>query len=463
MRVEAVWQEAVQEIHRQRHEQIDEIAGEDRAEDGFPILQRTRADVLPGCAAQMERQDEKEQHETVLQPESAHKTPGCGFCKHRKKLAQQLLQPASDKGAANINNDEVQWLDGIFFLGHDDSFPSERSNVEDQNGDHGIIKESENVGGSGDECRRRNGGVDVELFQRQRHNGAEQRGHEIVQEQRDADGDTELHAVLPERSHETDDDAERKPESAAEKGFAQNGFDCFFRHDITGGDTADGNGAGLCADITGDTGHHRDEDDERGNLLQGELEMIEHHTGADAPENGDEQPRQTGRKRGDDAGALFHFGFCGTGHTINVLAGLILNDVDDIVDGDDAEDVFFVVDDRQREKAVAGHDVGDFFLVVAHIDAGDVLAHDVADEGFRPGDDELTQGKDPDEMVEPVDDVDVVNGFGVWRIEPDDLDGFFGVDENRHDNEFGGHQTTGAVAVVGQQVGNIIDGFVFEE
>ena len=66
-------------------------------------------------------------------------------------------------------------------------------------------------------------------------------------------------------------------------------------------------------------------------------------------------------------------------------------------------------------------------------------------------------------MVEPVDDVDVVNGFGVWRVESDDLDGFFSVDENRHDNEFGGHQTTGTVAVVGQQVGNIVDGFVFEE
>ena len=63
------------------------------------------------------------------------------------------------------------------------------------------------------------------------------------------------------------------------------------------------------------------------------------------------------------------------GEPIDVLGRLVLDDVDHVVDGDDADQLVLFVNDRDREQVVGGHQPRDFFLirVGAHADESVVM------------------------------------------------------------------------------------------
>ena len=51
------------------------------------------------------------------------------------------------------------------------------------------------------------------------------------------------------------------------------------------------------------------------------------------------------------------------GQPVDVLGRLVLDDVDDVVHGDDADELVLLVDDRNGEQVVGGHLPRHFFLV----------------------------------------------------------------------------------------------------
>lgn len=75
------------------------------------------------------------------------------------------------------------------------------------------------------------------------------------------------------------------------------------------------------------------------------------------------QPRQAVRHQTPDAG--FHIIFVArndSGHLFDVLGVLILNDVHDIVDGDDADQAVFLIADGDGSQVVTAEVVGNGFL-----------------------------------------------------------------------------------------------------
>ena len=70
------------------------------------------------------------------------------------------------------------------------------------------------------------------------------------------------------------------------------------------------------------------------------------------------------RFRSDSHGRREHAIVAGdAGQAIDVLGRLILDDVDDVVDRDDADQLVLLVDDRDREQVVRRDLARDFFLV----------------------------------------------------------------------------------------------------
>ena len=62
------------------------------------------------------------------------------------------------------------------------------------------------------------------------------------------------------------------------------------------------------------------------------------------------------------------------GQAVDVLGRLVLDDVDDVVDGDDADELVLLVDDRDRQQVVGGDLPRHFFLVGVDADADEVGA-----------------------------------------------------------------------------------------
>ena len=69
-----------------------------------------------------------------------------------------------------------------------------------------------------------------------------------------------------------------------------------------------------------------------------------------------------------------------TGHLFDVFRGLLLHDVDDIVDRDDTDEAAFLIHDRDRDQVVVRDHVRDLFLVVGRRGIDDIRVHDVFED-----------------------------------------------------------------------------------
>ena len=102
---------------------------------------------------------------------------------------------------------------------------------------------------------------------------------------------------------------------------------------------------------------------------------------------------------------------------LQVLGLLLRQDVDDVVDGDDAEQGPSRVDHRHRVEVVLRHLAGDLFLVLLGRDGEDVGAHDVGEDVAGIGDDAARAAWRARGAVVLVDRVDGVDGLAraPWR------------------------------------------------
>ena len=110
------------------------------------------------------------------------------------------------------------------------------------------------------------------------------------------------------------------------------------------------------------------------------------------------------------------------GHLLDILGGLLLHDVDDVVDGDDADHTILVVHDGHGGEIVFLEHLGRFFLVGQRVDADDVVVHDLADDLVIIFEKQVAKGHGAAEHALIVDDIADVDGLRVEADAADTLD-----------------------------------------
>ena len=118
LRREPAGQDGVEELHERHHERVKGESPEGCAEDGAAPGRFSGADVAPAGAAALQTEHEQCQHDAILEPEAAYEQSGGRIGEKWKGGAQRALDQAGQKGAADIDNDKVQWLETVLWLCH---------------------------------------------------------------------------------------------------------------------------------------------------------------------------------------------------------------------------------------------------------------------------------------------------------------------------------------------------------
>jgi hypothetical protein len=129
---------------------------------------------------------------------------------------------------------------------------------------------------------------------------------------------------------------------------------------------------------------------------------------------------------------------------VNVLRLLLGHDVDDVVDGDDAEEGATAVDHGNGLHVILRHELGDLLLVGLGRDGDQVLGHDLFDALLGVRKEDVTQRSDADESLLGVDDVQVVDELDVLSLAAHLLDRIVGRRFAMGLDVIGGHEVAGA-------------------
>src|SRR5699024_4937060 len=110
-------------------------------------------------------------------------------------------------------------------------------------------------------------------------------------------------------------------------------------------------------------------------------------------EHEEHQPRYAALPHLNHAGARIRFVRGGdTGHEVEVLRGLFLQDVYDVVNGDDTDQTVFLVHHRDGEQVVVRDALGGLAAVIGRAHKDDVGVHDVLDDGLVVAEQQVLDG-----------------------------------------------------------------------
>lgn len=277
-------------------------------------------------------------------------------------------------------------------------------------------------------------------------------------------GTVEVPDRLPEHDAGITDDGEEGAEDEARADLALHDLPPVAEADFADGHGADDQGRGLGAGVAAAADDERDEegeDDGAGDLF---FEVAHGAGGEHFADEEDAKPAATLLHHAPEAG--LEVGGVERGHAadlLNVLAGFFGDDVDDVIDGDDAFHAAFGVDDGDGEEVMGGEEFGDGFLVHLFGGLDDLGAHEVADEAVPIGCEEVAEGGDAEEALVFVEDVAVVDGFEVGGLAAEVTDGFVGSHFGTEAGEAGGHEAAGGVLFIGEEGGDFASGGFVEE
>src|SRR5690606_22523036 len=260
-------------------------------------------------------------------------------------------------------------------------------------------EEPEQVSECRDEDRRGQGGIDLQRAQPQGKQRTGHRRHEDV-EYHGGHHDQPEHPLAARNNPHGNRTEQADGQSVAEANYP------LLHQRLTGvapGEFSDGDAAhddsqrlrGRVPAQTGNDGHEGRQDDD---LLD---RGGEHADNGRRDERGDEvdgQPRQTPAQR--FARRREHAVVDrDAGHPVDVLGRLVLDDVDDVIDGDDADELVLEVDDRDGEQIVGGHLPGHFLLIEVHARAVHIGGHDALERRVGRYEQEAPQRDDLHEVA----------------------------------------------------------------
>ena len=164
-------------------------------------------------------------------------------------------------------------------------------------------------------------------------------------------------------------------------------------------------------------------------------------------------PSQTMRRRNArGTGREQVFVLVEAGGAQRLVLGLLADDVDDVVDGDAAEQDVVVVDDRRADPVVVGELARDLVRGFVHVDRRLLVVDQLVDRRVGLVRQQRLQRDAAEVLVAAADDVQVVGVLGQFaaqaQVAQHDVDG--GVGAHRH--HVGVHQAAGGVLVVRQHL-----------
>ena len=148
-----------------------------------------------------------------------------------------------------------------------------------------------------------------------------------------------------------------------------------------------------------------------------------------------------------------------TADALEVLGRLLLEDVGDVVLGDDAEQMVLIVDDRQRQEVLVDEQIGRRLLVGIRSHADGIGDHDLADRGLWSRQHQIVQGEDAEQALLGVDYVDIIYRFGFLGDAAQEHDGVVGTHVRGDGDEGRRHPAAGGIGRIGGELPNL-GGFV---
>src|SRR5690606_18349711 len=195
-----------------------------------------------------------------------------------------------------------------------------------------------------------------------------------------------------------------------------------------------------------DDGHQHGQGDD---LLDGALEQGDDAGAQDGGEQVDAQPRHAATHDLQHAGRAVLVR--DAGQTQDVLAVLFLNDVDDVIDGQLADQPPARIDHGRRDQVILLEDIGDFFLIDVDLDDVDRL-HQLGQRRGARAAQHPADGHPADRAVHRIDDIDVEEELGqVVALGADVVDGVADVPELRRGHELALHQAAGRILFVAER------------
>jgi hypothetical protein len=149
---------------------------------------------------------------------------------------------------------------------------------------------------------------------------------------------------------------------------------------------------------------------------------------------------------------LFQFLDAGPGYFGEVLGLLFMNDIDHVIDRDQAEQMVLAVHHRHAQQVILGDDARDLLLVHLGLHLDDVPVHQIAQVRPRLRNNQLAQRDNADQAPLAVHDVEIVDHLQVVGVLPQVgqrlLDGQF-LRQRKH---LAGHNAAGGLGTVAQQL-----------
>ena len=226
-------------------------------------------------------------------------------------------------------------------------------------------------------------------------------------------GDLEANSV---EEHELGEVADRQGDTAERRDshlFPQS-FQEVTEFDLLQGNTADDRNTGLGARVTARIHQH-------GNIgsqdhIGGKCLLIagNDRAGEGGRNHQEQKPRHSvlvGVK--DSRPEIALVGGNDSCHLLDILRGLFLDDIDDVVDGDDTDHTVLVVHDGHSRKVVFLESAGRFFLVGKGVDTDDVLIHHFPDDRIGIENDQIAQGHGSDQDSLLVHNITDINRLGI--------------------------------------------------
>ena len=142
-------------------------------------------------------------------------------------------------------------------------------------------------------------------------------------------------------------------------------------------------------------------------------------------------------------------------HQLHVLGGLFLQDVDGVVNGDDAHQTVLLVHHRQGGVIVTGKEVCHFFPVIQGGDRDNIGLHHVPKDGVGRGQQHLTHRNRTQQLAGGADDIAGVDGLLVHAVLADVVKGFPHGHAGAEIHKLDGHQRAGTLFGIGQ---HLVDG-----
>ena len=225
------------------------------------------------------------------------------------------------------------------------------------------------------------------------------------------------------------------------------GLDLAHRH------AADDGGGALTARVAAGIGQHGDVRRQHGHSGQCVLIPPDDQTGEGGADHQKQQPGRTALVQVPHA--LLEVGLVGRAdgvHLGDILAGLVLQDADGIVNGHDAHQPVFGVHHRNGQKAVFFKQVGNILLVGGGGHTDHIGVHQVSD-GFCGvlGQHQRPQRHHAHQLAAAVGHIAVVDGLLVKAVLADGLHGLRHRHVRAQLHQLGGHHAAGRVLRVLEQ------------